>query len=424
MKKFIIISLLLLVVLFTGCANTFDDQGFKDSKNFKTLNDVVYPEKEYLSYSKIDNSIRYNDFEYLNNFMNVTTKELFTKHDNYIYSPISLYMALGMLVQGADEGTQKEILTLLQGNTDYSLETINKYNQAIYNHNYYKNDKGLTKMANSIWIKKGFEVKQTYLDDLTQYYYANAYNTKFDDEGKQNIVDWINHNTNNLLNIKKETYPIDEEMVLMLINTLYFDNKWETEFKKSNNYEDLFFGDDEIKVEYMKHTIEAMYYQTEKYDMFSDYFENGNSITYIYPNENSNIEECLNNDALNMKDDILNSMFCELTLSVPKFKTNSTYELNDTLKKLGLVSMFDSDQANFSKITDKQIYVSFVQQDAGIILSEEGVKAAAVTSGGMLTESVKPEGPINVVLNRPFIYIIRDSYNVPLFVGAVYNPEF
>ena len=28
------------------------------------------------------------------------------------------------------------------------------------------------------------------------------------------------------------------------------------------------------------------------------------------------------------------------------------------------------------------------------------------------------------VLNRPFIYIIRDSYNVPLFVGAVYNPEF
>ena len=159
MKKFIIISLLLLVVLFTGCANTFDDQGFKDSKNFKTLNDVVYPEKEYLSYSKIDNSIRYNDFEYLNNFMNVTTKELFTKHDNYIYSPISLYMALGMLVQGADEGTQKEILTLLQGNTDYSLETINKYNQAIYNHNYYKNDKGLTKMANSIWIKKGFEVK-------------------------------------------------------------------------------------------------------------------------------------------------------------------------------------------------------------------------------------------------------------------------
>ncbi len=424
MKKWLLITLLIFTFIFVGCSTNKSELDFKDTDNFKTLSNVVYPKQDYISYKDLDSTIKYSDFNYLNNFMNQTTKEIFSKEENSIYSPISLYMSLSMLAQGAEGETKDEIMNLLMADTELSLETINKYNQTIYNHNYYKNDKGNNKIANSIWIRNNFPVKEQFITDLSTYYYANSYSTNFDDEGKQNLADWINHNTNDLLKITKDTYPITSETEIMLVNTLYFNNKWDLEFKKQNNFKDIFYGVEQTEVEYMKHTVESIYYETETCEIFYDYFKNDNKIKYIFPKETSSIEECLNNDILNMSLSNLTSTQVMLTLSVPKFKNNSTHKLNETLQKLGLNQMFE-EFADFSKITDYDIYVSFVQQDAGIIFNEEGAEAAAVTSTGMDSESVGPVYlPKNIILNRPFIYVITDAYDVPLFVGTVYNPEY
>ena len=149
---------------------------------------------------------------------------------------------------------------------------------------------------------------------------------------------------------------------------------------------------------------------------------NNNCIKFIFPKETSSVTECLNKDYIGKILNYEDGVNVELTLSIPKFKTNSSYMLNDMLSNLGLGSMFN-DGANFSKISDKELLVSFVKQDAGIILNEEGVKAAAVTGIGMV-ESAAPGEHITIVLNRPFIYVITDSHNVPLFVGVVNNPVY
>ena len=425
MKKWFLLVLFIFIFLFTGCSNSMDEKRFNDTKNFKTLNEVTFPTKDFKNYNYNDFDQETRNLAYLNNFMNITSKELFIEEENYIYSPISLYMALSMLVQGANGQTKEELLNLLKGDTNITLETVNKHNKAIYNHNHYKNNKGQLKIANSIWIKNDFSVKEQFLNNLSENYYANAYSTNFDDEGKQNIADWINHYTNDLLNIKKDNYPITNDTVLMLINTIYFNNKWQEEFNKSNNYKDTFYGEKETNVEYMKHVYETTYYETEKYEAFYDYFENKNKIKYIFPKENSSVLECLNDNVLYDEQSEKNSIYVEMTLSVPKFKTTSKYKLNDTLKKLGLNNMFDKKQADFSNISDEELYVSFVQQDAGIILSEEGVKATAVTSIGINKESaIEPVVTVKeIILNRPFIYVISDAYGVPLFVGVVSNPK-
>lgn len=413
MRKLFIVILCVVSIVLVGCSVNNKELKLKESKTFTTLNNVTYPD------IKNDEKMQKNDSSYLDNFNNLTTKLLFTEEKDYIYSPTSLYMALSMLVQGVNGNTRNEIMQLLMGNED--IDKLNSFNKTIYNNNYYKNKKGTTKISNSLWIKYGFPVKDDFISSLTSNYYANIYGTKFDDEGKENIAKWINHHTNNFLDYKAKDIAVTDEIVMMLINTVYFDHKWKEEFDKKNTYTDIFYGNSQENIEYMYHSINSQYIETEDCEIFYDYFENKNKIKYIFPKSNSSVKQCLENNYLNsslMNYEIKN---VEIRLSVPKFESKSSYTLNETLKTLGLRSMFTM-QSDFSNMSDEPTYVSLVKQDAGISFSETGVKAAAVTS---VTNdaTVNIEEYIIIKLNRPFIYVIMDDNNIPLFVGAYYNQE-
>ncbi len=417
-KKLLVLFLCTFTVFLVGCekgtANSIETVDFQSSETFKLLNQVSYPDAEYFTYDDIMGEE--SAFAFLNDFMNKTTKVLFAEENNYIYSPISLYMALAMLVEGAQGETLAEIQSLL-GIGDFG--PMRSKMQAIYEHNHYANDDGIAQMANSIWIRNDFSVKTAYLDILANQYFAEAYGTEFDDKGAENIIEWINTNTHDLLKLTKENYPIDHDLALLLLNTVYFDNKWDTGFDKSENYLDDFNGIVE-DVEYMKHTIDSRYYSCDEYEIVFDFFKNGNSIQYILPKTGTGVDDLLETDILNVVIEAYSDV--EATISVPKFSTQSKYDLNETLESMGCGRMFTA-LAEFGGISDIPLIVSYVKQDAGIELTEEGVKAAAVTAIGITESSVGPGSHIEIVLDRPFIYVIRDSNAVPLFVGVMNNPN-
>lgn len=417
-KKSLVVFLILFVLSLVGCAQTETDPiqtvTFSESDTFRRLNQVAYPDADYSFY---DEDMRdESQFAFLHAFMNKTAKALFLEEDNYVYSPISLYMALAMLVEGAEGETKDEILSLMEIE---DFEPMRSQMQAIFEHNRYANEFGTVQMANSLWIRNGFPVKAAYVDRLAGTYFAEAYGTDFDDIGAGNIIDWINTNTHDLLELTKENYPIDPDLALLLLNTVYFDNKWDLEFDPAINYFDEFDGIVE-NVEYMKHTVTSRYYRGEGYEVVFDYFKNGNSIQYILPGIGTDVRTLLEDDILNL--DIEAYQTVEATLSVPKFSTQSKYELNDALMSMGCGRMF-TDLAEFGGISDVPLLVSFVKQDAGIRLSEAGVEAAAVSGIGLVESSVNTNPAIAFVLDRPFLYVIFDSNSVPLFVGVMNNPK-
>lgn len=107
-----------------------------------------------------------------------------------------------------------------------------------------------------------------------------------------------------------------------------------------------------------------------------------------------------------------------LNITVPKFKYITKFDLNNTLESVGVKSIFKGGLDNI----ELGLRVSKIKQVAGIELSEEGVKAAAVTSIDGPT-SVEPiDKKVNIKLNRPFIYYILDSNNTILFSGVMNNP--
>ena len=99
--------------------------------------------------------------------------------------------------------------------------------------------------------------------------------------------------------------------------------------------------------------------------------------------------------------------------------------LNDSLQRLGMINAFDSEKADFSsmgKYADKNIYISRVIHKTKIEVDEKGTKAGAVTAAEMDTTSAPIEEPKEIILDRPFIYMIVDTEeNLPLFIGSLMN---
>ena len=278
------------------------------------------------------------------------------------------------------------------------------------------------RLANSIWFKNNFPIDQEYLQVLADYYYAESYQTDFDSEGHQNIIEWINYYTENFLELTKDKYPVSESTIILLLNTVYFENKWKTSFDKEFTIENDFYASSgKVKTEFMTHSIGSKHKAYDKYQVVEDYFENNASITYIFPNKGINVLDLLNEEvftnALNSTDKTIK----KISLTVPKFKYYSNFALNQPLNSLGVREVFKPTSNSLELMSkDGGLFVSEVKQKAGIQLSEAGVKAAAVSGIAVTTSALEEE--LQIILNRPFLYIIKDAFGIPLFIGILQTP--
>ena len=71
----------------------------------------------------------------------------------------------------------------------------------------------------------------------------------------------------------------------------------------------------------------------------------------------------------------------------------------------------------------RKLFISDVVHKAFVSVDESGTEAAAATAVVMKLTSVMPEQPVEVTVDRPFIFVIRDiQTGAILFVGRVVNP--
>jgi serine protease inhibitor len=340
---------------------------------------------------------------------------------NYFISPLSLHIALGMLLNGADTDTKKEIQKVL-GLENQSMEEINKTYLELIENLPKVDPKVVNTIANSIWQDKNFTSEQTFIDNLTSSFKARLYNEDFGNPATVDKINkWASDNTNT--KIKKILEQIEPSQVMFLINALYFKGDWTKEFKTENTQKAEFVGTNTTKmVDMMNQTTEFKYADLKDYQLVElPYGGEKYTMNIVLPKNTSieNVVKNLNSAAWQSAQNSLTKR--KVVVGLPKFKIEYSKKLNGILQQMGMVKAF-SDQADLSKIAKPagKLKVGFVKQDTFVAVDEKGTEAAAVTTIGIEVTSlpVYPE----IICNKPFAFLITEkTSNTIMFIGKVSN---
>ena len=351
-------------------------------------------------------------------FANRTLGRIFADSENRVYSPISLYAALSMLTEMTDGETKMQVMALL-GAAD--SETLRQTVRDLWMSVYLDDGRSVCRLANGAFLRENADVKQEAVDALADWYYASSYRVPMGtEEADKAIAGWLNQNTGGLLSQETREIQTEVDNLLRLYNTIYYKSSWQDAFESSRTREDVFTAANgaEQKTEFMHRTESGSYRKGEGYTAAPRSLNYGRMV-FVLPDEGVTPESLLQRDGFlaGLTGDY---NAAELVWSVPKFDVKSSTELNGVLQALGVTDAFDMAEADFTPLTDNGAFLSSAMQAARVKIDEEGVEAAAYTEI-VCADSAMMEVPptVEMDLDRPFLFVIFDYNNVPLFVGTV-----
>lgn len=371
-------------------------------------------------------------FDQLKNGINEFSMNMYSAlpaDKNIFYSPYSIASALSMLDVGAGGTTKNELENAL-GITD--LDEWNDEMKAYLSKDWSQNT--FVNTANSVWMNKGTtwaaNINFDFLTPAKDYYSGEVYEADFDgqaDKVVQNVNNWVSTNTNKMIpEILKE---IPGGTVMMLINAVYFEGKWDTPFTEDNTFKGKFYGTGKESEVDMMHLYGEHFSYMDNGDIKGITLPyDGDSVVmkvFMPSDENGNINQLFdklsNEEKQKLIDSLDDASNVEIdTLQLPKFTDEQSIDgLDDILKNMGIQSAY-SESADFSKIADG-IAVSSVNHKAKVIVDENGTKAAAETDIMIKETAMMPsEETYNFIVDKPFVYVIEDqSTGMILFMGRV-----
>ncbi len=347
---------------------------------------------------------------------------------NFFISPLSVSMALGMTMNGADSSTYTVMQQTL-GFNGLNEDQINKAYKSLILLLTQADPKVLFEIANSIWYRKQFSFNPIFLEKNRTYFDATVLAKDFNDPKTViEINDWVKNKTHG--KITEVIDEIDPMTLMFLINAIYFKGTWQYEFDKEKTSEELFYMpmNQTSKCQLMHIEGDLNYYADEVVQMVDLPYGAGNfSMTVILPRKNVDIDDYVANLNITKWQGYIDQLDTTgVSLDLPKFKLEYKKTLNAVLKKLGMDEAFDAEKADFSRIIEnRELYISRVLHKTFVQVDEEGTEAAAVTVVEMRTTSIDPPAGLSMRVDRPFVFVIRERQSGSvLFMGKIINPEW
>ena len=329
--------------------------------------------------------------------------------ENVVVSPYSTGVALSMLEAGAEGQTKVELDNALNGSY-FKAEDLG-------------DGKDVTvQSSSSVWISDDFSVRNRYVSLLEKDFDAFVTTQNFADPATaQAINNWCSEHTSG--KIDQIIDGIGPDMVMVLVNALYFNAPWAAAFDETAVNEAVFHGrsgDTSVRMMARRATFNYAEYQGAKmieipyaggsYAMYVILPPAGMSPESILPY----ISESLYRSAMSMLQPK------EVALNMPQFRMETSLVLNKTLERMGVTTAFSS-AADFKGISVMgPLRLDVIKQKCYIDVNTKGTEAAAVTGAQIRMTSVRPVVSMNV--DRPFLFVIADVENkMPLFAGKIVN---
>ena len=365
-----------------------------------------------------------------------------SEEDNLFFSPYSISLALAMAYSGASGETERQMAEVLGfGLPQERLHLVfNALDLALTSaEEEEKGNRFQLNVANSVWGQQGHGFLQDFLDTLAVNYGEKVREVDFKDnsEGARVLInDWVTEETEERIKNLIPPDAITRYTRLVLANAIYFNAAWQSAFNEAATTTLPFHRLDgtEIEALMMRQQATLGYGQAHGYQAVELPYEGGNiAMTILLPDSGNftEFEESISADSLDSITQALERRL--LLLTMPKFELDSSFSLSGTLEDMGMANAFDDKRADFSGIDglscvvgdDECLLISDVLHKAFVTVDEDGTEAAAATAVIIgITKSVgAPEEPIRVIVDRPFLFLIRDRQTgAILFLGRVLQP--
>ena len=353
---------------------------------------------------------------------------------NLFYSPYSISEALAMTYAGARGYTEKDMaealnFTLTQ---DQLHPAFNSLDLQLKQRG--QGAKGRDKegfrlhVVNAIWGQKDYKFLGEFLDVLAQNYGAELRIADFINETEQSRVTinkWVSDQTEERIKDLVPQGAINQLTRLVLTNAIYFNAAWQYPFDENATSDGLFhlLSDNDVTVPMMKQTESFRYTEGTDYQVVELPYDGQElSMVILLPKAGrfDAFEEKL--DAGFIKTIIGNLETHEVSLTMPKFEYESSFGLKEVLSTLGMGVAFTPD-ADFSGMDGKRdLLIQDVLHKAFVSVDEAATEAAAATAVIVGLTAI-PVQPVEVKIDRPFIFLIRDiPTDSIIFIGCVLNP--
>lgn len=343
-----------------------------------------------------------------------------------VLSPLSLSMALGMALNGAADTTYAEMQRTLGFPANATLTDVNTAYKEVLpllrgldSHITYT-------LANSVWLRTGFPVQQSFTDAVRTAFEAEVQTLDFSAPSALGTINgWVATKTNGRIPTILETIPSDA--VAYLINAIYFKADWRAAFDKARTSAQSFeIGSGRTMTVQMMSTSKG----TGRIGFSNDGTEiaelpyGGDAwvMTIVQPptGKLDAFIDTISAPGWRTLTTQLTGLQTDIHVSMPRFTSTVQYALKDLLRTMGMRDAFSDTRANFTKLSTQPAYITDVRQRVFIKVDEVGTEAAAATSVGFGTVSL----PVGISVRRPFLFAIRERLSgTVLFIGKVVRPS-
>jgi len=356
---------------------------------------------------------------------------------NLFCSPYSISLALAMTYAGAREVTQQQMADTLhfafpQARLHPAFNALDLELASRSEGPEHQGEEGFKlNIANSIWGQSGYSFLADFLDILAENYGAGLRILDFSnapEDSRITINDWVSDETKGKIEDLLFPGSITSDTRLVLTNAIYFNAAWLSPFEIKLTHDGTFYLPDggQVTVPMMEQEDHLRYEKGEGYQAVElPYSGRELAMIVLLPDAGSFTEFEGSLDADRFASLAANLAPETVHLTMPKFVTESTLSLKETLSEMGMQDAFLLEVANFSGMDGSRLlFIGDVIHRAFVSVDEAGTEAAAATAITMVgTALEEPPPPAEMRIDRPFIFAIRDiKTGAILFVGRVLNP--
>lgn len=267
-----------------------------------------------------------------------------SEEGNIFFSPISIHAILSLAAQGSEGKTKQALVQTLNVP---SIEAAAEGYQHVMDKLNNVEDVALY-MANKVYIKESYKLKQAFKTAVTKYFYSEIQSVNFSQSAAaaQIINSWIENKTNQKIKNLISEGDLDDDTRLVLVNAIYFKGKWAQPFDPERTRTEKFYvsNNDSIDVQMMHLTKHFYFKEDETLDakvLEMPYTNKDVSMIVLLPNKRDGIAELEQKlEGVDLTKITENMYKQEVIVSLPKFKIETTMQLNDPLKKVGILYIF------------------------------------------------------------------------------------